>query len=158
MFLCQPFADYCCAFHVFPTVGSISHTRSRYQGTDERLPAVGRARAGAGGACVASCSSSLVSFLSSLICYLYISGPSEDRAGLTSVLRASPCLINSRAAESVCVCVLNCCVSPSLLCCVHDQEKQPGFQTPRGRIPPHSPPPPLCRDGCAAATLVGGEC
>lgn len=45
MFLCQPFADYCCAFHVFPTVGSISHTRSRYQGTDERLPAVGRARA-----------------------------------------------------------------------------------------------------------------
>lgn len=103
MFLCQPFADYCCAFHVFPTVGSISHTRSRYQGTDERLPAVGRARAG--GACVASRGYSLVSFLSSVICYLYISGPSEDGAGLTSVLCASPCLIISRAAESVlCVC------------------------------------------------------
>lgn len=118
MFLCQPFADYCCAFHVFPTVGSISHTRSRYQGTDERLPAVGRARAGAGGACVASCGSSLVSFLSSLICYLYISGPSEDRAGLTSVLRASPCLINSRAAESVlCVCAeLLRVPQPALLC------------------------------------------
>lgn len=46
MFLCQPFADYCCTFHVFPTVRSISHTRSRYQGTDERLPTVRRAQAG----------------------------------------------------------------------------------------------------------------
>lgn len=89
------------------------------------------------------------SFLFKTIHYLYISSPSEDGLGLTSVLCASLCLIYSRALELALVCLLNCKRSSSLQCCVDCQGKQPGFQARRGQI---SLSLPLCKEICAPAS------
>lgn len=87
------------------------------------------------GACMASCGYSLVSFLFTGICYLYISSSSEDEVGLTSVLCASPCLINSKApcffAELQHILQLALlCSLPRKTAWISDQERS------------NSPPPP----------------
>lgn len=111
---------------------SISHIRSRHQGTDERLPTVRRAQA----SWCPSTSQPLVVYTSAVrlktpdkcpACFPVFNKQQRGKIGLVSLL--------------------NCSISSSLLCCVHYQEKQPGFQTRRGQPPtptPHIPPHRCC--------------
>lgn len=148
-FLRQSFADYCCTRHVFPT-------NERYLSDKVALSGHGWTSANSQShtgrrACMASCGYIPVSFLLKIIHYLYTSSPSEDGVGPG----ASLCLTHSWALELTLVC-LNCSVSsilqaallsslPRKTAWISDQKRSKLCLS-------------LCKDICATATLVGGEC